>query len=213
MGAATSITAGPADRRTVTMSRSIPALVLALLLTAGALAVEPGVDVAVPRVALSQVNDGFVFQPAILVVERGDWVRWTSVATGMTHTTTSGNPCVASGLWNSPLSPGGQFTRQFADNPGILPYFCGPHCGLNMTGQIRVTPPIVLQASDTFGTLSLAWTGGGTTYRVFRSDVRAFAGPGTVSFAPTGSDSGTSFSDASQPAPGAILYYLVMNKF
>ena len=198
----------------VITSRCVSVLILMVLSSAGrALAVEPGVDVAVPRVALSQVNDGFVFQPANLVVEQGDWVRWKSVATGMSHTTTSGNPCVANNLWSSPLMPGAQFTRQFTENPGTLPYFCSPHCGLNMTGQVRVTTPINLQASDSFGTLNLTWTGGGSIYRVFRSDVPAFIGTGTVSFAPTGGDTGTSFSDMSQPAPGSVLYYLVMNKF
>jgi|SRR2546426_4550557 len=193
---------------------ALAAWALSLLFSVGrVLAVEPGVDVAAPKVAISQVSDSFVFQPANIVVEQGDWVRWKSVASSVIHTTTSGTPCVANSLWNAGLSPGTQFTRQFTDSPGVLPYFCMPHCGLGMTGQVTVTTLISVRATDSLGTLTLSWTGGGGVYQVFRSDVPAFIGPNTVTFVPTGGDTGTTFSDTMQPSVGKVLYYLVMNKF
>lgn len=177
------------------------------------LAVEPGVDIAAPRVAISQVADSFTFQPAALVVEQGDWVRWNHVGASFTHTTTSGSPCVSSGIWNSTLSPGGQFTRQFLETPQALPYYCTPHCSFGMTGQVTVTSRILVQAADNAGQLQLTWSGGGGSYRVFRSNVPAFTGAGTVVLAPDAGDAGMTFTDATQPNVGAVAYYLVMNKF
>jgi len=54
------------------------------------LAVEPGVDIAVPRVAITNAGQGgmLIFAPASLRIEPGDYVRWKWVA-GF-HTTTSG---------------------------------------------------------------------------------------------------------------------------
>jgi plastocyanin len=187
-------------------------LALLLIPTAG-FAVEPGVDIAAPRVAISQVSDAFIFQPAILVIEQGDWIRWKNVGVSFSHTTTSGFPCVSTGIWNSTLAPGGQFTRQFIESPQALPYYCIPHCGSGMTGQVMVTSRILLQATDSLGQLMLSWTGGGGSYRVFKSDIPAFTGAGTVVFAPNGGDAGTSFTDAVEPSVGGVAYYLVMNKF
>jgi len=198
----------------ILVDRIRTAFVVTLLLSVqGALAVEPGVDVAAPRVAISQVADNFVFQPARIVVEQGDWIRWKNVAFSTSHTTTSGNPCVADNLWNAGLLPGAQFTRQFTDLPGLIPYFCSPHCGIGMTGQVTVTTLISVQASDNLGTLTLTWSGGGGVYQVFRSDIPGFTGTGTVAFAPDGGDTGTTFTDSMQPNLGRVLYYLVMNKF
>jgi plastocyanin len=185
-----------------------------ILLSHGpAFPVEPGVDIAAPRVAISQVGDVLTFQPANLVVEQGDYVRWNSTAVTFPHTTTSGPPCTANSIWSGSLSPGQTFTRQFLEAPQVLPYFCSFHCTMGMRGQVTVTSDIVLQAADNSGELDLSWTGGGGLYRVNRSDTPGFVSAGTVLFAPIGGDNGTTFADTLQPGVGAVLYYLVTNKF
>src|SRR5262245_18162317 len=108
--------------------RPSSALPLLLILACPALAVEPGVDIAAPRVAISLVNNTLQFHPANLVVELGDHVRWLHSGTLLVHTTTSGVPCTANGLWAASLSPGQRFTRQFLEVPGTIDYFCNPHC-------------------------------------------------------------------------------------
>jgi plastocyanin len=175
--------------------------------------VEPGVDIAAPRVAISQVTDIIGFQPPNLVVEQGDYVRWNSTAVTLPHTSTSGVPCVSNSLWGASLNPGTSFTRQFLESPQVLPYFCVFHCSMGMRGQVTVTSPIVLQASASPGQIDLSWTGGGGLYVVNRSDVPGFVSAGTVVLSPIGGNAGTTFSDTLAPGLGAVLYYLVTNKF
>lgn len=185
---------------------------------------EPGVDVAAPRFAISTVDDAtVVFHPARLVIEQGDWVRWKHTSTAefpMFHTTTHGvknamGGCDMLGLWNAALLPPDfpQFTRRFLEPPQTLPYCCEPHTFLNMLGEVVVTGPIDLTASETSGVLTLDWSGGSGLYTVFRSDDPRFAGPATTMFAPDAGDTGTSFRDLAQPDPGRALFYLVMNKY
>ena len=173
------------------------------------LAVTSGVDIAVPKVTEVAINSATVFVPNQSVVEQGDYVHWKNNGT-LSHTTTSGTPCVANGLWNMSLGVGGQFTRQFVEPAGNLPYFCVPHCLMSMTGNVRVTTPIVVQAVDSAGTLTLNWTGGGPTYQVFRSSTPSFVG--STPTPPAGGDTGTSIDDPSVVNLGAVNYYLVMNK-
>ena len=174
-----------------------------------ALAVTPGVDIAVPKVTVVTIASAFAFVPNQSVVEQGNYVHWKN--NGLTsHTTTSGNPCVANGLWNSSLGAGALFERRFLEAAGTLPYFCIPHCGMPMTGTVRVTTPIVVQAVEDAGTLTLSWTGGGPTYQVFRSSTPGFVG--STPTQPDGGDTATSVSDPSALNPGAINYYLVTNK-
>ena len=104
----------------------------------------------------------------------------------------------------------GVFMRQFLDTPGTFPYFCRPDCGLGMTGSVRLTTPIAVQAMDNAGSLTLNWTGGGPTYQIFRSSARNFVS--STVMAPTGGDTGTAFSDPSPVNLGSVNFYLVMNK-
>jgi plastocyanin len=74
----------------------------------------------------------------------GDTVEWVNVGDNP-HTTTSGAGCTADGIWTSALlSKGGKFSVIFDSNNvnqiGIIPYFCIPHCALNMRGSITVNP-------------------------------------------------------------------------
>ncbi len=149
---------------------------------------------------------------AALAVEPGDFVRWVyNTTVTITHTTTSGSPCASNGIWSGTLTLSTpQFTQGFPGPPGAFPYFCIPHCGLGMTGQVTVTTPIDLSATDDAGTLTLSWNGGGA-YQVFRSDNPAFAGPGTAVMPPDAGSAGTTFTDQTAPAVGKPLFYLVMN--
>ena len=186
-----------------------------LATTTDGVAVEPGVDIAAPRVAITTANGTTLrFVPAAIVVEQGDYVRWLWGSLGA-HTTTNGTPCVAGTLWNSNLnSTTTQFTRQFLEAPGTLPFFCMPHCGLGMTGQVVVTTDIQLATTDSGGSTLLSWSGGGGSYRVFRSDSPLFGAGATVLTPGTGTTQ-TSFLDTTgvPPAVDTVTYYLVMNQF
>jgi plastocyanin len=196
------------------MSGRIKSTFLALALgycaiSSEALAVMPGVDIAAPRVATTTAS-GFSFTPSSLVVEQADHVLWTWGAG--THTTTSGAPCVANGLWSSSLdSVTTSFGRQFLEPPGQQPFFCVPHCALGMQGVVTVTTLIDVKVTDVSGATELDWTGGGGRYRIFRADAPKFAA-GTVVLADTTT---LSFLDtvSGSPAAGKAFYYLVMNQF
>ncbi|OLD63172.1 MAG: hypothetical protein AUI47_10155 [Acidobacteria bacterium 13_1_40CM_2_68_5] len=199
-------------------SRSTPPFLCAALSIAvcsgTAVAVEPGVDIAVPRVLISTVDSALLFHPARQILEQGDYVRWSPQVASV-HTTTSGSPCVADGLWSASLGTVGvNFTRQFLETPQVFPYFCSPHCGFNMVGQVMVTGLIALTVSDSPGTSTLSWGGGGGLYQVIRSDNPAFRGPNTATFTPDGGGGGTMFTDLFTPVPaaGAATFYLVMNQ-
>jgi plastocyanin len=180
----------------------------------GSQAVEPGVDIAAPRVALTNAGGvNLVFNPSVIRVEQEDYVRW--IWLGGSHTTTSGPPCIADGLWSNVLTTTStSFTRQFLEAPGTRPFFCMPHCSLGMTGQVIVTAPIDLAVTDVSGTAQLAWSGGGGLYRVFRSGSAPF-GAGTAVLTPAGGTSQTTFSDqtGATPTAGSAFFYLVMNQF
>jgi plastocyanin len=202
--------------RRVSFLRILAIAGLALPGAAGPLpAIEPGVDIAAPRVAITTVDSALAFHPSRVVVEQGDHARWVPLVVSI-HTTTSGAPCVADGRWSASLgTPGVNFTRQFAEPPQVFPYFCSPHCGLGMQGQVTVTTLIDLATTDSSGTPKLSWTGGGASYQVFRSDTPAFTGPNTVKLTPDGGSAGMTLTDLSapQPATGRANFYLVMNLF
>lgn len=178
-------------------------------------AVEPGVDIAVPRVAISNTADNFVFSPASLVVEQGDYVRWRFIGTTYIHTTTSGSSCTYNGIWTATLSATSpSWTQQFSGLPGPNPYFCGYHCYFyGMVGQVTETTVIDVTGTDTAGILTLTWVGGRGPYRVFRSDNPAFTGTGTVILTPSGGTTATTLSDILELPPGMAAFYLVMNQF
>jgi plastocyanin len=204
---------GPVRSPTRILRFSAALFLISLPIPGRILAVEPGVDIAAPRVAISQVGDFIGFQPPSPTVEQGDYVRWSHTGTIVSHTTTSGSACTASGLWNQSLAPGAQFTRQFIESPQAIPYFCVPHCLSGMTGTVTVTTHIALQAAVSAGSINLSWTGGGALYRVNRSDSPGFTSAGTAVLTPIGGDGGTTFSDPLQPPVGGVLFYLVSDKF
>jgi plastocyanin len=87
-------------------------------------------------------QSGFSFSPASITVAPGDTVRF--VRTGGNHTVTSGANCTASGLFNAPLSASSTsfvWTVPASAAGTTVPYYCIPHCGGGMVGQIVVVAP------------------------------------------------------------------------
>ena len=81
---------------------------------------------------------GGFFAPEEVVVRSGDTIDWQLAAGN--HTVTSGDPCTADGLFDSPLNGGNPtFTWTVPANAsGTIAYFCDPHCSTGMVGTIRV---------------------------------------------------------------------------
>jgi len=84
---------------------------------------------------------GLVFTPAFVLINQGDSVQWIWDASG--HSTTSGTPGHASGLWDSGVKDAGvTFTRQF-DSVGTYPYYCSVHgacCAMAGVVTVAATP-------------------------------------------------------------------------
>jgi plastocyanin len=115
----------------VDMSRRAKVLGLGLALVVAAAPLAQAADHVVEMVGIS-------FVPPFLNIDIGDKVIWKNAST-LVHTATSGLPCTPSGLFDSGfLGPAQEYSFTFTAQ-GIIPYFCNPHCGLGMTGQITVT--------------------------------------------------------------------------
>ncbi len=71
-------------------------------------------------------------------IKVGDTVQWIFVG-GTSHSTTSGNCCTASGLWDSGVHGSGFLFQRTFTQTGSFPYFCTVH-GAMMTGTIVVNP-------------------------------------------------------------------------
>ena len=117
--------------------RSIVAAALLVLVATGA-----------PRAAthVVTVQDAVVFTPDNLQIQQGDFVEWQHVGNSFNHTTTNGTGALdpnAGTLWDTPLAAGESFIYQFND-AGTFDYFCRPHEGVGMTGQIVVAHSIPL---------------------------------------------------------------------
>jgi len=113
----------------------LPKFLASLLLLVALVVATPQSTPAVTHdVSMTALN---TFTPANLVINVGDEVRWTNNS-AVIHTSTSGSLCAFDGNWNSGnMFPGDQFTIAFGA-AGVLPYYCIPHCLLNMVGTITV---------------------------------------------------------------------------
>lgn len=70
--------------------------------------------------------ENFAFAPSSVTIKAGDSVTWRQIDS-IQHTSTSGNPPVGDGRWNSGLLSAGQsFSRTFTE-AGTFRYFCQPH--------------------------------------------------------------------------------------
>jgi len=82
---------------------------------------------------------GLTFEPSELTVAPGDTVQWNW--NNGSHTVTSGQPCTPDGIhFNDPLTSANPVVTYEipAGFTGDIPYFCIPHCTLEMAGQINV---------------------------------------------------------------------------
>jgi uncharacterized protein (TIGR03118 family) len=88
------------------------------------------------RAATVTVNiSNFAFAPSSPTIQVGDTVTWMNMDISA-HTTTSGQPGVPSGVWDSgALSEGQLFSHTF-NTTGSFPYYCGFHTF--MVGTITV---------------------------------------------------------------------------
>ena len=87
------------------------------------------------------VSDAEFFAPAQLNARSGDTLTWNWVE-GF-HTVTSGSNCAADNLhFNATISSSSPTVTYVIphDFAGELPYFCIPHCGLGMVGNVSVSP-------------------------------------------------------------------------
>jgi plastocyanin len=118
-----------------TSSRRLAALVVIMsLLVAFHPTVASGATVTV-----TVGNNCFCFAPSSVTIHRGDTVQWTWSSTG--HSTTSGNPGVPNGLWDSGLlNQGATFSHTF-NTAGSFPYYCSAHWQFGMTGTVTVVNP------------------------------------------------------------------------
>lgn len=104
----------------------------------------PGLVLATVHTVQMVDND---FVPQNITITEGDTVVWTNDG-AVTHTTTSGTNCTGDGLWDSGnMSPNDEFTYVFS-SAGTYPYFCIPHCGMGMTGEVTVQPGIGLEENE-----------------------------------------------------------------
>ena len=102
-----------------------------------ATSIVPCAFVAYSTVIEVQMTDFLIFFPDTVTINEGDTVLWRNVSFDI-HSSTSGNPCNSDGTWDSGfMNPGNTFTRVFPIQ-GIIPYFCIPHCGINMFGAVIV---------------------------------------------------------------------------
>ncbi len=69
------------------------------------------------------------FSPNPVRIKVGERVRWTTGESGaIRHTSTSGSPGAADGMWDSDiLSPGDPFTSEPFEEVGEFVYFCEIH--------------------------------------------------------------------------------------
>jgi plastocyanin len=102
-------------------------------------------------------NGTLTFSPSVVTINAGDQVTWTWATLGAGHTSTSGSPCTANGLWSAG-EPSFTFTFTTAGN---YPYFCIPHCSFGMTGEVIVNaaanqPPTVQITNPPSGSVRAA---------------------------------------------------------
>lgn len=87
-----------------------------------------------------QIN--LTFSPPALEVAPGDTIRW--IWTSGNHTVTTGINCTFDGVSVNQLLDDANPTVEFVvplEMEGEIPYFCLPHCFVNMVGTFTVVAP------------------------------------------------------------------------
>ena len=95
--------------------------------------------------AVVTLTNTFEFEPRAVTIHAGDAVEWRN-GSRFNHTVTAdpklGSATLPAGapvFASAELHPGDSF-RQVLSVPGTYRYFCTPHEGIGMTGQITVLP-------------------------------------------------------------------------
>ena len=94
-------------------------------------------------------QSGITFVPDQVTAAPGDTIRWIHGGGG--HTVTSGTDCVFDEVhFDLPLDSGNPIAEYVipAEFTGDIPYFCRPHCGLAMIGNVTVEAPCVGDLDD-----------------------------------------------------------------
>ncbi|KAJ0070757.1 plastocyanin/azurin family copper-binding protein, partial [Bacillus altitudinis] len=79
-----------------------------------------------------------IFDPVSLTINVGDTVQWTFQEDFHTVTSSTGNGCSSSGLFDSGvLNTGNKFSFTFK-NAGTFNYMCLPHCEMGTKGVVVV---------------------------------------------------------------------------
>jgi len=93
--------------------------------------------------ALVTMTDGFEFEPHAVTIHAGQAVEWRN-GSRFKHTVTADPtlggaelPAGAKAFASPELQPGDSF-RQVLTMPGKYRFFCMPHEGIGMTGEINV---------------------------------------------------------------------------
>ena len=122
--------------RTCLHQSSAAALLVALLL----LVCASAANATTTTVNVSDTSGDLIFDPSSVTIQVGDTVQWVWKAS--VHSSTSGTPGSADGLWDSGiLNIGDTFSFTFS-TPGSFSYFCTPHGGCcGMTGSVTVATP------------------------------------------------------------------------
>jgi plastocyanin len=98
-----------------------------------------------------------VFDPVSLTINVGDTVKWTFQEDFHTVTSSSGNGCSSSGLFDSGvLNSGNQFSFTF-NNAGTFNYMCLPHCEMGMKGVVVVNEVQTQDPDISLSTSTLAF--------------------------------------------------------
>lgn len=115
--------------------RSIRSSVLTVLVV-----VFPGFVSHAELVVVEQ--DGNAFMPQDVTVHPGDTVQWNW--SNGNHTVTSGSDCTFDGRFDEQLdsaNPVVAYEIPADEPPGVISYFCDPHCNMGMVGTITVELP------------------------------------------------------------------------
>ncbi len=114
---------------------------------------------AFPASATLHVVDqvGLTFDPPAITIDVGDTVEW-HWSSGF-HTVTEGTPCTPSGGFDELLTSSNPIVSVTFNTPGVIDYFCIPHCFDEMTGVITVTQGSAVPTVSEWGLLGMTLMG------------------------------------------------------
>jgi len=128
------------------MSPRPRAFVALLLIALGACAASQAPAERPAVAAVVRMTDTFMFEPAAVTIRAGETVEWRN-ASRFRHSVTADPaqgraalPPGAQAFASGELAPGQSFRRTLTV-PGTYRYFCTPHEGIGMQGEVTVLPP------------------------------------------------------------------------